>query len=219
MLRKLVLLAFRLLYHELAWTYDLVAATVSMGQWRSWQRAALPFLRGRQVLEVGHGTGNLLLDLCQGGFEPVGVDLSPRMGGIAQRKLRRGQDERARTVPLVRASVVALPFAAGSFPSLLSTFPTEYIGRPAAIAEFYRVLAPGGVLVSVPAAQITGLSPSDRFADWLFRVTGQAANAPATADPWSPLLHRYAAAGFAARIEHVRLARSVVTVVVAEKPG
>ncbi len=208
-MRKLVLVFFRLLYNELAWLYDLVSWTVSMGQWRSWQRTALPYLRGRRVLEVGHGTGNLLLDLAAGGFEPAGLDLSPRMGTLARRKLRQAGRNR---VPLVRAGVDALPFAGGSFSSLLSTFPTEYIGRSAAIAEFYRVLEPGGVLVSVPAAQITGLAPTDRFADWLFRVTGQAAT-----DPFGPLLQRYAQAGFAARIERVRLPRSIVTVMIAEK--
>jgi ubiquinone/menaquinone biosynthesis C-methylase UbiE len=125
--------------------------------------------------------------------------------------------QRAARLPLVRASVDALPFAVGTFPSLVATFPTDYIGRPQAIAEFYRVLAADGVLVSVPAAQITGLAPTDRFADWLFRVTGQAASATTRGNPWSPLLGRYEAAGFQARIELVRLPRSVVTVVIAEK--
>lgn len=215
MLRRFVLFFFSLLYYELAFTYDLVSWTVSMGQWRSWQRSALPYLRDLRVLEVGHGTGNLLLDLVRGGSEPVGLDLSPRMGAIARRKLRRAL---SRPVPLVRGSVDNLPFASGTFPSVLSTFPTEYIGRTAAIAEFYRVLAPGGVLVSVPAAQITGLAPTDRAADWLFRVTGQAARTGTSADPLAPLLARYAAAGFTARIEHVRLPRSIVTIIVAEKP-
>jgi ubiquinone/menaquinone biosynthesis C-methylase UbiE len=187
-----------------------------MGQWRSWQRAALPYLRGRRVLEVGHGTGNLLLDLVSLGFTPVGVDLSARMGRIAGRKLRRALGGPGLPLPLVRASVDALPFAAGAVPSVLSTFPTEYIARPAAIAEFYRVLAPGGVLVSVPAAQITGLGLGDRLADGLFRITGQAAPA-GRGDPFSPLLQRYADAGFSARVEHVRLPRSVVSVIIAEK--
>ena len=216
LLRRLVLRAFGLLYNELAWTYDLVAASVSMGQWRSWQRAALPYLRGRRVLEVGHGTGNLLLDLASLGFQPVGVDLSARMGRLAGRKLRRALGGPELPVPLVRASVDALPFAAGTVPSVLSTFPTEYIGRSAAIAEFYRVLAPGGILVSVPAAQITGLGLGDRLADWLFRLTGQAAVA-GRADPFDPLLQRYADAGFVARVEYVRLPRSRVSVIVAEK--
>ena len=79
---------FRLLYNEMAWSYDLVSAAVSIGQWRSWQRAALPYLRGRQVLEVAHGTGNLLLDLAALGFEPVGLDTSQAMGSVARRKLR-----------------------------------------------------------------------------------------------------------------------------------
>lgn len=216
-MRRFVRFYFRLLYDELAWSYDLVSWVVSMGQWRSWQRAALPFLPVGRVLEVGHGTGNMLVDLVRGGYRPLGLDLSARMGGLARRKLRRVLGEQSKHIALLRAGVDALPFANGAVPALLSTFPTEYIGRPAAIAEFYRVLAPGGVLVSVPAAQITGPALPDRLADWLFRVTGQAANATAAADPWSPLLARYAAAGFAARIEQVSLPRSVVSVVVAEK--
>jgi ubiquinone/menaquinone biosynthesis C-methylase UbiE len=110
-----------------------------------------------------------------------------------------------------------LPFAAGAFPSLVSTFPTDYIARPAAIAEFYRVLAPGGILVSVPAAQITGLALTDRWANWLFRVTGQAASAAGRPDPLAALLERYRAVGFNVRLEQVRLPRSVVTVILADK--
>src|SRR3990172_1432420 len=203
-------LFFQLLYTQIAWSYDVVSWSVSMGQWRSWGRAALPYLKGRRILEVAHGTGNLLLDLIALGFEPLGLDVSPSMGKIARRKLRaRGLPDKA---PLVRARVQALPFAADSFPSLLSTFPTEFIVNPDVIAEFYRVLQSGGVVVFVPVAQITGPGLPDRFAEWLFRVTGQSSQ-----NWFAPLTDRYTAAGFAARLEQVRLPRSVVTVVVAEK--
>jgi ubiquinone/menaquinone biosynthesis C-methylase UbiE len=204
--------AFGLLYNQLAWTYDLVSWTVSMGQWRSWQRAALPFLHGRRVLEVAHGTGNLLLDLLGSGRAPVGLDLSATMSRLARRKLRRSRAWPALPAPLVRGRVEALPFAAGTFESLLSTFPTEFVGSPQAVREFHRVLAPGGAFVCVPAAQITGTHLADRWAAWLFRVTGQ------SSETWfRPLADRYASAGFRARLESVRLPRSLVTVLVAEK--
>jgi ubiquinone/menaquinone biosynthesis C-methylase UbiE len=211
-LRRFIRWAFGLLYNPLAWTYDLVSWTVSVGQWRSWQRAALPYLRGRQVLEVAHGTGNLLLDLVSLGFTPVGLDASPAMGRLAGRKLRRALGGPGLPVPLARAVVQALPFGTGSFQSLVSTFPTEFLGDPAAVAEFYRVLTPGGVLVCVPAAQITGGALGDRWAAWLFRVTGQT-----VVDWFSPLVERYTAAGFQARVELVRQPRSTVTVFIAEK--
>jgi ubiquinone/menaquinone biosynthesis C-methylase UbiE len=209
-LLRLLRFGFRLLYNELAWTYDFVAWSVSMGQWRAWQRTALPYLYGRRVLEVGHGTGNMLLDLLSLGFTPVGLDLSRSMGRVAGRKLRRVSGTRALASPLVRGRVDALPFAAASFDSLLSTFPTEYIGQPPAIAEFRRLLRPGGVVVCVPSAQITGIGLADRLAEWLFRVTGQSAESF-----WAPLVARFSAAGFQARLERVRLPRSLVTVLVA----
>jgi len=185
---------------------------VSMGQWRSWQRAALPYLRGQQVLEVAHGTGNMLLDLISLGFHPVGLDLSPAMSRIAATKLRRRLRTHQLPAPLTRGSVFALPFANQSFQSILSTFPTEFMVDPQVVAEFQRVLLPGGAFVCVPAAQITGLGPADRWAAWLFRVTGQSAMA------WfAPVVDRYEAAGFATRLEQVALPRSLVTLIVAEK--
>ena len=213
-MHRLLRLAYGLLYNQLAWSYDWVSWVVSAGQWRSWQRAVLPYLRGRRVLEIAHGTGNLLLDLVSLGFEPVGLDLSPAMGRLASRKLRRRLSALRLPVPLLRARVEALPFAGETFPSLLSTFPADFFIQPQVIAEYFRVLQAGGVLVCVPAAQITSLAPFDRWATWLFRVTGQGAGA------WfAPVVERYAAAGFQARQEQVRLPRSLVTVIVAEKPA
>jgi ubiquinone/menaquinone biosynthesis C-methylase UbiE len=210
MLRRFLRLAFRLLYNELAWTYDLVSWSVSIGQWRAWQRTALPYLAEGRVLEIAHGPGNFLLDLHAHGFEPVGLDLSRAMGRLARQKLRAHEVK----LPLVRGRVQALPFAGGSFPCLVSTFPTEFIVDPEAIAEFYRVLAPGGRLVVVPAAQITGPALPDRLAEWLFRITGQ------SAEPGlMPLENPYTPAGFSTRIERVHLPRSLVTVVIAAKNG
>ena len=208
LLSRLLRLFFALLYNPLAWTYDFVSWAVSAGQWRRWQRAALAYVRPGPVLEIAHGTGNLLLDLHLAGHAPMGLDLSATMGKIARKKLRA----QALALPLICGRVQALPLASGAFASLVSTFPTEFIVDPRAVAEFHRVLAPGGVLVIVPAAIITGPALPDRMARWLFQVTEQASEA------WfSPLDHLYRSAGFSVRVERVRQPRSVVTVIVAEK--
>jgi ubiquinone/menaquinone biosynthesis C-methylase UbiE len=201
-------IAFRLLYNELAWTYDLVSWGVSAGQWRAWQRTALPYVRAGPVLDVAHGTGSFLLDLQAAGKTPVGLDLSPAMSRLARRKVR----SRLPAVPLARGRVQALPFASSSFGSLVATFPTEFILDAAAVVEFYRVLASGGVLVIVPVAVVTGLALPDRLARALLVATDQATEA------WlEPLQSIYQPAGFATHVERVRLPRSEVLVIIAEK--
>src|SRR5436190_21020174 len=95
-------LAFHLLYHQLSWSYDLVAWLVSGGQWRAWMRATLPYLVGPRVLEIGFGPGHLLGTMAGVGLRPVGVDLSPQMLGLARRNLR------GRRVAPVRGSGLAL---------------------------------------------------------------------------------------------------------------
>ncbi|MBM4424272.1 MAG: methyltransferase domain-containing protein [Chloroflexi bacterium] len=215
-MRFLLRLAFRLLYNEFAFTYDLVSWAVSVGQWRQWQRQVIPFIVGERVLEVAHGTGDLQIDLAAAGYKPIALDLSANMGRIAKRKLARLK----LSPPFVRGAVQALPFSAGQFTALVSTFPADFIAHPQTVSEFYRVLAHGGRVVFVPAATILPAHIFDRLAKWLFDVTGQSAFPRADGTGWPPkLIEAYRRPGFEIRIESVKLLRSVVWVVVAQKPN
>src|SRR5581483_1666653 len=138
--RRLMRFAFDQFYNRFAFTYDVVSAVVSRGEWRSWTRAGIPYLRGSRILEVAFGTGNLQLDLHAAGYRPFGIDLSPNMHAITRSKFRA-----AGSLPrLVRGDVRALPFAAGAFSSLIVTFPPGFMSDPAAAAELGRVLERSG---------------------------------------------------------------------------
>ncbi|MBN1887739.1 MAG: methyltransferase domain-containing protein [Thermoflexales bacterium] len=181
----LLRLFFLLLYNQLAWLYDSIAWLVSFGHWRHWGQAALPHLRGQRVLELAHGPGHLLVAMRRSGRCPLGLDLSPAMGRLASARLRRS----GLAVPLVRARAQALPFRAGAFDSVVSTFPTEFILDPATLDEAARVLGEGGRLVIVPGVAFDSHSRPYRFLKWLYRVTGQAA--------WPPSEFRLAHSGLA----------------------
>ena len=144
---RLCKLAFESLYGPLAWAYDWVSRTFFMGQWRLWQKSAIPHLEGPRVLEVGMGTGDLQADLMAAGFEVWGIDASAQMLRQARAKARRMGLFTDRVL-LARAQ--ALPFPAALFNSAVSTFPSEYIADPRTLAELRRVLVPGGALVIVP---------------------------------------------------------------------
>src|SRR5215218_1335745 len=88
---RLVRFGFRLLYNECTFLYDRVSAFVSFGAWRAWQRTALLYLpspKAGRVLELAHGTGDMQIDLRDAGYTSIGLDLSPYMGRITQRKLK-----------------------------------------------------------------------------------------------------------------------------------
>lgn len=169
---RLVTFGFRLLYNELAFTYDLVSKIVSLGAWRCWQRSALRHLAepgALPVLELAHGTGDLQIDLQNAGYATIGYDLSPHMGRIAGAKLYR-HGLRAR---LVRGKAQALPFADGCFSVVVSTFPTAFIVAPETLREVWRVLAANGQFIIVPSGVLTGTGIITRFIEWLYRITGQ----------------------------------------------
>lgn len=202
--------AFHLLYTHFAPAYDAVAWAVSFGQWRDWGKAALPYLSGPRVLELGHGPGHMLAALSVHGYEAVGLDLSPQMGRLAQR--------RSPAPSIVRARAQATPFAAGSFDGILATFPTPYITAPETVAAVYRLLRPGGRLVIVPEAQLGGPRPLRAGVDWLYRLTGQ--RAAADADPTARLAFWSAAlsgVGFDVSLHEEEVCESIVTVVVAKR--
>jgi ubiquinone/menaquinone biosynthesis C-methylase UbiE len=131
------------LYNEFAWAYDAVSWLVSAGHWDGWRKMALAHACGERVLEVGFGTGDLLIEMAARGWNVYGFDLSPAMHRIAARKLRR----RGLDAPRARGYTQALPFADGSFDTLIATFPAEYIVAPETLREAARVLAADGCFV------------------------------------------------------------------------
>jgi ubiquinone/menaquinone biosynthesis C-methylase UbiE len=139
------------LYNELAWAYEAVASLVSLGRWQGWRLRALDALGeapGR-VLELGFGTGALLVAMAARGWWPVGLEPSPAMQRVAARRLRRARvDARHGHSPVrLRGHAQALPFRDGSFDAAVATFPTEYIMSVETLREVHRVLCPRGCLV------------------------------------------------------------------------
>jgi ubiquinone/menaquinone biosynthesis C-methylase UbiE len=168
--RRIVAFAFRLLYQELAWSYDLVSWTASRGLWRAWQQVALVHLPlGGRVLEVGCGPGHVLVELSVRGYHPAGLDASTFMLDLARRRLHR----RGLNGILCHGYAQTLPFAPAAFDAVLATFPTAFVYHPAWIQHVVRVLKPGGRLIVIEVATFTSLDPLSRFLEWLYRVTGQ----------------------------------------------
>lgn len=208
--RRLIRFGFRLLYNELAFTYDTVSYMVSLGAWRCWQRTALKHLDiqpGALILELAHGSGNLQLDLYTAGYSVIGYDLSPYMGRIAQSKLKRHQ----LAVRLARGRAQQLPFASQAFAAVVSTFPAEFILAPETLREAHRVLQPNGQFIIVPTAFLTGGGLAERGLEWLYHLTGQR-NGPSM-----DIVAFFAEFGYEARVSHERCPHSVAQVIVAQK--
>ncbi len=203
--------AFRQLYGPFAWAYDAVAWVVSRGEWQRWGQAALPWTMGERVLELGCGPGHLLVELTAWGRRPVGLEASPAMLRLARRNLRR----RRLPVRLVQARAQTLPFAGEAFYAVVVTFPADFIGHPATLAEIARVLAPGGRLVLVDGGRHLGRDPWSRLLNWALEVTSRPGGlqevvgdlgGPAPEEPM-----------FKVTRGHVRGARTRVQLIVAEK--
>ena len=94
------------------------------------------------ILDAGCGTGLNLRHLPAGS---TGIDINPRNIELLRKRLPNHT--------VLEGDVEALPFADASFGTVLCTEVIEHIPDPsAALAEYRRVLQPGGVLIgSVPA--------------------------------------------------------------------
>jgi ubiquinone/menaquinone biosynthesis C-methylase UbiE len=203
-MKALLRFFFSLLYHQFAFTYDLVSGAVSFNRWRDWVESVVPFIRGKRILELGHGPGHLQRLLLSRGWIPVAIDESPQMGRLAL----RNSDGAAR---LTRGLAQNLPFANNSFDTIVSTFPTEYIFDRATLEEAMRCLVDTGRLVVLPVAL-----PKNRFLDWLYRITGESPSG-ATEVIESRLILPFQQAGFVVEAHNEELQSSTLLLVIADK--
>ncbi|HET9589572.1 MAG TPA: methyltransferase domain-containing protein [Anaerolineales bacterium] len=231
-MKSILRIFFRLLYHQFAFTYDLVAAAVSLNRWKDWVMSVVPFIEGERVLEIGHGPGHLQRVLLGLGPVVVGIDESAQMGRLAKRNLRRGSvsltasrqkapssplhqpPQRAYTqISLTRGLAQQLPFPDKSFDTIVATFPTEYITDVDTLIEVKRCLSHGGKFVVLPVAW-----PRSRILDWLFKITSQAP-AEALEIVKSRLREPFTRAGFEAEVRSLDVPSGILLIVVAKNPS
>jgi ubiquinone/menaquinone biosynthesis C-methylase UbiE len=183
-MRTILRVFFYFLYHQFAFAYDLVAATVSFGHWRNWILEVVPFIKGTRTLEIGHGPGHLHRFILSRQLVAIAIDESAPMGQLAKRNLTKlnsapfnqtsintthtYQPDYAQT-NLARGLAQHLPFRDEAFDTIIATFPAEYISDPLTLSEVKRCLSDGGRFIVLPAAM-----PKNIFLSWLFKVTDQA---------------------------------------------
>ena len=174
--RRILRHAFHLLYNQLSWSYDLVAATVSAGYWHRWRCAALEYVQGPRVLEIACGPGHLLIEMVRRGHTCTAIDRSPAMLKHTRTNLQRALRDEAANIELREGSAQALPFDDNSFDTVVMTFPTEFIREEATLREIARVLKHGGNLVIVEDAQLPINRIVPKMLNWALAQTSTAAH-------------------------------------------
>jgi len=111
--------------------------------------------RPLDALDVGCGTGFLSLELAARGHGVVGIDLAPAMLEAARAKAAA----QGLMVRFETADAENLPYPAGSFDLVISRHVLWTLPHPeAAIADWLRVLRPGGRLAVIDGAQYNDAS-------------------------------------------------------------
>ena len=123
------------------------ARTMGRKDVRFWQ--AFARREGGPVLELGCGTGRVVIPVARTGVPVVGIDRSEPMLAYARRRARRLPV--ALRPDLVRGDIRTLPFEDGCFSAVMAPYGilqslTRERDLRATLDELARVLRPGGAL-------------------------------------------------------------------------
>jgi ubiquinone/menaquinone biosynthesis C-methylase UbiE len=105
----------------------------------------LDSLTGTTALDVGAGTGRYAVKLARKGWDVTAVDANPAMLGVA----RSAAGDEGLPMRFLRASIEdSLPAGSGAFDLVVCALTLCHVaGLQGAMAEFHRVLVPGGHLL------------------------------------------------------------------------
>jgi ubiquinone/menaquinone biosynthesis C-methylase UbiE len=133
--------------HLLLPVYDLLSRVLGSGRVYDALATSQELTGARRVLEIGCGTGNLVLRVnnVQPALQVIGIDPDPRALGIARRKAgdRPG-------LTFEQGYAQELPYPDGAFDRVLSSMMLHHLDdhtKTAAVAEAFRVIEPGGMLL------------------------------------------------------------------------
>jgi demethylmenaquinone methyltransferase/2-methoxy-6-polyprenyl-1,4-benzoquinol methylase len=138
----------REMFDSIAPRYDLLNRVLSLRQdvaWRKKMVSTMTIPETGRALDVACGTGDVALEIVRQkgpGVKVTGIDFSPGMLDLAQKKINRGKDE---TISLLAGNALRLPFRNDTFDAVTIAFGIRNIqDKAAALKSFYDCLVPGG---------------------------------------------------------------------------
>jgi SAM-dependent methyltransferase len=135
--------------------------------------ARLGLQPGERVLDAACGTGNLALPAAHTGAAVTGIDIASNL--IAQARARATAERL--TISFDVGDAERLPYANGSFQTVVTMFGSMFAARPErTAAELLRVTQPGGRIV------MANWTPSG-FVGEMFRTVGRYVSPPALPSP------------------------------------
>jgi len=137
----------RSLFATIADRYDFITVALSYGQDRRWKQRLVDLASprpGARALDLATGTGDIAFALAARGARVTGLDITHRMIELAQAKRDR------RSTAFLVGDMLALPFPPASFDIVTTGYGLRNVPRlDIAIDEIRRVLAPGGLFLSL----------------------------------------------------------------------
>ena len=139
------------MFARIAGRYDLLNRVLSAGIDQRWRRAAVSVaervtggVRGRTVVDVCCGTGDLSLAFADAGAHVLAVDFTPEMLAVARQK----RVSAAATPLFAQGDAMRLPFPDARADVASVAFGIRNVeDRARGLAELARVVRPGGLVL------------------------------------------------------------------------
>ena len=158
-----------------------------------WQRRCDLFAEylgndGREVLEIGCGTGLFTAELAKTRNRITAIDISPDLLALARERVTGGE------VTFRCENAYASTFADQSFDAIVGSSVLHHLDVPRALREFHRLLRPGGRFMFTEPNMLNPQIALQKNIPFLKRLAGDSPDETAFIRPL--LARQLAAAGF-----------------------
>lgn len=225
----------RRLFDIIAPRYDFLNHLLSLSLDVQWRKRAIDLLapyKPRKILDVATGTADLAIEAAR--LRPAeirGVDLSRKMLRLGSEKIaRRGLQ---RLITLEEGSAEKLRYADGSYDAVTVAFGLRnFTSLDSGLAEIFRVLRPGGVVVILEFSRPRGVPFTHVYGFYCKRILPVVGGLlsgsrtgydylPSTVDQFpdgKELVGHLEAVGFSSP-RYCPVTRGIATIYVADKPS
>lgn len=153
--RRISHILLKSIYSIFSQFYDSISWFVSKGKWGKWQSYAIGKIRGKKVLDLGCGTGSLLLQVKHRGYLVFGLDQSKDMLAVCLKKSQKYKTK----LNIIRGNMEKAPIKDNAIDTVIVTFPTSDILLPTFFHEVYRILVSDGRFILVDYANFYKKDP------------------------------------------------------------